>query len=316
MTAVYFDSDVTDGERRSRLFAGDIFIFKPTPGTMALIELALAMLSEAFAPHDPRWAHEHLTPEQTAKILSSVKPAFIHHPECKKLLPQILEERGVDLDSIYFDVPRLRSAYPSHFLTSGIAYAFHPHRDTWYSAPTCQLNWWAPVFPFQRNNGMGFFPKYFNEAVPNTSETFNYYDWNSTQRGAAAQNVHSDTREQPKPLIDIEGESQRYVPPPGGMILFSGAQLHESVKNTTEEARYSIDFRTVHIDDVRTRTGAPNVDSKSTGTTMRDYLRGTDLSKLPDDLVALYDDATAAEGKILYFGDRLAVAGNGEGSQG
>jgi hypothetical protein len=316
MTAVYIDSDVSDEERRSRLYAGDIFLFKPTPGTLALIALARAMLTEAFAPHDPRRVHHHLTPEETAKILATLKPAFIHHPECKRLLPQVLEEHGVDLDDVYFDVPRLRSAYPSHFLTSGIAYAFHPHRDTWYSAPACQLNWWTPVFPIQNNNAMGFFPDYFSEPVPNTSEGYNYYEWNSKHRASAAQNVHSDTREQPKPLIAIEGESQRYLPSSGGTILFSGAQLHESVRNTTDEARYSIDFRTVHVGDVRARRGAPNVDSKCTGTTMRDYLRGTDLSKIPDDLVAMYDDGSATGDKVLYFGDRLAVTASAPATKG
>lgn len=61
--------------------------------------------------------------------------------------------------------------------------------------------------------------------------------------------------------------------------------------NTSGEARYSIDFRTVHLDDVWAHTGAPNVDSASTGTTLRDYLRATDLAHIPDEAVALYDDA-------------------------
>jgi hypothetical protein len=34
---------------------------------------------------------------------------------------------------------------------------------------------------------------------------------------------------------------------------------------------------------------------------MRDYLRGTDLAHIPDNLVALYDDETGtASGKLLY----------------
>ena len=78
--------------------------------------------------------------------------------------------------------------------------------------------------------------------------------------------------------------------------------------NTTDLARYSIDFRTVHLDDVAGKIGAPNIDSKSTGTTMRDYLRATDLAKLPEELIALYDDGSAEGDKVLYFGDRLAKA--------
>ena len=83
----------------------------------------------------------------------------------------------------------MRSAYPSHFLTSGIAYAFHPHRDTWYSAPMCQLNWWLPIYPIEPDNAMGFYPRYFSEAIANSSQTYNYYEWNANNRASAAQHV-------------------------------------------------------------------------------------------------------------------------------
>ena len=65
-----------------------------------------------------------------------------------------------------------------------------------------------------------------------------------------------------------------------------------TVPNTSNVTRYSIDFRTVHLDDVLKRKGAPNVDSACTGTTMGDYLRGTDLSHLPEDAISLYLDGT------------------------
>jgi hypothetical protein len=64
--------------------------------------------------------------------------------------------------------------------------------------------------------------------------------------------------------------------------LFSGAQLHETVPNNSGVARYSIDFRAVHLDDVTARRGAANIDSRCTGTTMRDYLRASDL---PEEVV-------------------------------
>ena len=77
----------------------------------------------------------------------------------------------------------------------------------------------------------------------------------------------------------------------GGAYQFSAAQMHSTVPNTSGLTRYSIDFRTVHIDDVIARVGAPNVDSACTGTTMRDYLRGTDLSHLPAEVLARYEGA-------------------------
>ncbi|HSC05815.1 MAG TPA: hypothetical protein VLD59_03220 [Steroidobacteraceae bacterium] len=305
MPSVYFDSALSDEERRRRLYAGDIVILSATPGTRALVSLARKMLENAFAPHDPRTIHNHMTPEQVVAVLSDLKPSFIHHPECKKLIPTIMSEHGVALDKLYFDVPRLRSAYPSHFLSSGIAYAFHPHRDTWYSAPMCQLNWWIPVYPLDADNAMGFYPGYFDEPVKNNSETYNYYAWNTKSRASAAQHVKTDTREQPKPQQKLEGPALRYLPAPGGVIVFSGAQLHETVPNTTHLARYSIDFRTVHLDDVVARGGAANLDSRCTGTTMRDYLRASDLEHLPEEIVQVYDDGTATTDQVLYFGDRL-----------
>jgi hypothetical protein len=50
MLSVYFDPDLSDDRRREKLYAGDIIIFSPTPGTTALVSLARKMLEEAFAP--------------------------------------------------------------------------------------------------------------------------------------------------------------------------------------------------------------------------------------------------------------------------
>jgi len=69
-------------------------------------------------------------------------------------------------------------------------------------------------------------------------------------------------------------------------------ELHSTGPNTSDVTRYSIDFRTVHLDDVRNRTGAPNIDSACTGTSMRDFLKGTDFSHLPPEALALYRDGT------------------------
>jgi len=106
--------------------------------------------------------------------------------------------------------------------------------------------------------------------------------------------LKEDTRKQPRPEEPMELDPQvRVIGPPGGLLLFSGAQMHSSVPNTSGRTRLSIDFRTVNIDDVVARRGAPNVDSECTGTCMRDYLRGTDLSHVPEELYALYQTQPA-----------------------
>jgi hypothetical protein len=307
MSTIHYDVHCSDDARREALYAGDIFIYAPMPATRRLVELARGMISEAFAPHDPRRIDQVLSMEDCAAILAKLKPAFIHHPECKALLPEIIRSLGGDADEVYFDVPRLRSAYPSHYLSSGIAYAFHAHRDTWYSAPSCQVNWWLPVWEIETRNCLAFYPEYFSKPVENSSEIYNYHEWNTKNRASAAQHVKSDTREQPKLTQPIEPRDLRLLVPPGGVILFSAAQLHETVPNTSGLARYSVDFRTVHRGDAAARRGAANLDSRCTGTTMGDYLRASDLSHLPDDIVRLHDDDTAIEGRTAVFAPDLAL---------
>jgi ectoine hydroxylase-related dioxygenase (phytanoyl-CoA dioxygenase family) len=247
--------------------------------------------------------------EQYADRLTKLKPAFIHHPESKRLLQNVLAEMGCDLEKTHFDVPKMRSSTSDGYLTTGIAYAWHPHRDTWYSAPPCQINWWIPIYDIQSENAMAFHPAYWNRPVKNSSKGYNYYLWNQQNRGAhVGKLLKEDPRPLPKPLEPIEMDPQiRLVIPAGGLIMFSAAQMHSSVPNTSGKTRFSIDFRTVHVDDVAAKRGAPRVDEECTGTTMRDYLRGTDLAHIPEDLVALYDEGTGDAGALVYKPDAETI---------
>lgn len=302
MTSVYFDSELGDDARRERLYRGDIFVYSPRNPALELARLARDMAEQAFDPHPPEMAQYHLPVEEYAAVLAELKPKFIHHPDAKKHIQALLEDLGCDPDQVYFDVPRLRSSTSDGYLTSGIAYAFHPHRDTWYSAPYNQINWWFPVYKVEAENGMAFHPRYFDRPVKNSSECYNYYEWNKKNRRDAARHVKKDTREQPKALEEIELQPElRVVAEVGGVMAFSGAHLHSSVENNTGRTRFSIDFRTVHAGDAAAMRGAVNVDSRCTGTTMRDYLRVSDLSHLPDEIVERYESGPIAPSEHLVY---------------
>ena len=302
MNTVYYDPPFSDEQRREELYHGQLIVYSPRRSSLAFIEFARKLIREAFAPYDPETAQLHVSVEQYADILGKLKPNFIHHPESKALMRSIFEEMGCDLGKTYFDVPKMRSSTSDNYLTTGIAYAWHPHRDTWYSAPPCQINWWIPIYDIQSNNAMAFHPQYWNTPVQNSSKGYNYYVWNQQNRGAhVAKFLKEDPRPLPKPTEPLALEPQvRLIVPAGGIVLFSGAQMHSSVPNTSGKTRFSIDFRVVNLDDVAQRKGAPRVDEECTGTTMRDYLRATDLVHIPDELVALYDDETVGEGKLVY----------------
>lgn len=288
MTVVHFDSPLVDEERRARLFAGDIFVFSPTPGTRALIEFARTMAQEAFTPHFPPDAQHNVGAQEYVDVLAKLKPSFINHPRCKEIIRDIFADLGVDPAQTHFDVPRLRTM-TSDYLNAGLTYQFHAHRDTWFSAPFCQLNWWLPVYEVTEANVMAFHPHYFSNPVRNSSATYDYAEWVAGGRTKAAAQVDTETREQPMALEAINPEPEiRVVLPPGGLMIFSGAQLHSTVPNHSGRTRFSIDFRTVHRADVESHGGAPNVDSECTGTNLGDFLRATDLEKLPNELIASY----------------------------
>ena len=308
MTDVLLDPPRDDQAWREMIYHGDIIILSPTSEMLALVEHTRAMIEEAFAPLDPRHAHQSLAVERCVAILSVLKPSYIHHPRTKELIQSALCAFGCSADKTYQDVPRLRCAFPKDYLTTGIAYAHHPHRDTWYSAPMCQFNWWAPIYEFTAENGMAFHPRYWDRGVKNGSRDFNYYRWNAESRKNAAQHIRRDTRVQPHAEEPLELEPEmRFVVPPGGVIIFSGAQLHSTVPNTTDFVRWSIDFRTVNIDDVADKRGAPNPDSASTGTSLRDFLRVADLAQVSADIVAAYDDGIPTEGMAVFKPETMAA---------
>jgi len=302
VNSIFFDAKLSDEDRRQHLYNGQLFVYSTCPSATSMIEFAREMIEEAFAPLDPRKAQYSLSVEEYAAILAKLKPAFIHHPKSKQFLQGILSELGCDLNKTYFDVPRMRTSTSDSYLTSGIAYAVHPHRDTWYSAPACQLNWWFPIYDVEPNNVMAFHPRYWSQPVKDGSSGYNYYEWNKENRKNAAQHIKKDTRKQPHAEEPMEIDPQvRIVAQPGGVMIFSGAQMHSTVPNNSGSTRFSIDFRTVHLDDVVVKRGAPNVDSACTGTTMRDYLRGDDFARIPEDVVALYDGKPPTADDVLIF---------------
>ncbi len=140
---------------------------------------------------------------------------------------------------------------------------------------------------------MAFFPHYWDRPVRNSSNEFNYQDWTQTGRKAAPKLVKSDQRRQSEALEPVDtNQDLRIVTEPGGLLIFSAAQMHATVPNTSGETRFSIDFRTVHLDDLAAQQGAANIDSDCTGTTIDDYLCGEDFVQLPDEIRTSYFEAT------------------------
>lgn len=299
MSVFYVNPALDEQGLRTRLYSGDLVLFTTIPAVWDLVRHTRRWLSELFAPHDPEHAHLHYTPAEIAEILAKWKPAFIHDAQSRDLVKAIIREVGFSPTETHYDVPKPRTAFPIDHLTTGIAFAFPWHRDTWYAAPAQQINWWLPIYDVRPDNAFMFDVGNFTTPVPNTSAGFDYYQLN-TARLRTAEQVGRETQSRPEapshnpanPLVPISG--------PGSLLLFSGSQLHATIPNTSGRSRYSIDFRTVDRRDVTSGAGAQLVDVECTGTALRDFVSIVSGERIDEDLVRmLYGDPP--EGATLVF---------------
>ena len=267
---ILIDPDMHSGGLRQHLYGGDLILLTGLPSVIDFTWHIRRELIRLFSPHDPQHAHEHISPAEMAAILGEWKPRFIHAGRSAELVRAIITEAGFPAEDTYFNVPKPRTSFPAGHLTSGVAAGFPWHRDTWYSAPAQQVNWWLPVCPVREDNAMAFDLAAFGRDVPNDSETFDYYEHNAARAGLAAQ-VTRHTAARPEATGHKPGQPLVILPAPGQVLLFSGAQLHATIPNTSGLARYSADFRTVSAADLLAGRGAPMTDVACTGTALRDF---------------------------------------------
>ena len=301
MSAALIDQRLSDAERRQALYDGDIFFYSPLKGSKALCDLAWDIIEDGFGPVRPDRAQFEMPVEKFVEIISKVKPAFTHHPDAKRHLRTLLEEVGADPEETYFDVPKLRIVSTDGYLTAGMGYAYKAHRDIWYACPESQINWWTPIRPITERRGLAFYPSCFAQAVPNNSHDFDAYLWNADGRKNAGKYINSDPRPHPRFQGDSLETPQILIGDPASLLVFSAQHLHATVPNDSGETRFSIDFRTVHRQDILARKGAHLTDNRSTGTTLRDFMRSTDHARFEEEIVAEYDDGKKADEGVLVF---------------
>jgi hypothetical protein len=301
MSGILVDPQHSEGALRQALYSGSTLMLRPATASKKLCELAWHMIQEAFSPLHPEQAQSELPVPKFSEIISKLKPRFTHSSEAKQFLKELFEELGWDPAKTYFDVPKLRIATHSGYLTSGMGYAYKAHRDVWYSAPPCQINWWTPINEVQPRNVMVIHPRYFDRKVPNNSSDFDAYKWNAEGRKNAALYIDNDPRNHPHLQENLDLDWQVLVGRPGSLMLFSAQHLHSTVPNDSGRTRFSIDFRTVHEDDILAHRGAKLVDCSSTGTTLRDFIRSTDLQRFSEDVVSSYEVGGRAKDAVLVF---------------
>ncbi len=84
--------------------------------------------------------------------------------------------------------------------------------------------------------------------------------------------------------------------------MWFSAQLHASIPNTSGQARFSVDFRTVDVGDLMAARGAPLVDVDCTGTAIRDFINVGDESNFDEQTIIELFGAPPTDA-MLVFGD-------------
>ena len=296
---VVVDPDMSCDDLRQQLYAGNLVILTRLQALRNFVEHTREEITELFKPHDPEHVHEHIDPPEMAKILGVWKPRFIHSERSRKLVRAVIAEAGFPAEGTHYDLPKPRTSFPVGHLTTGVAFAFPWHRDVWYSAPAQQVNWWLPIFPVRQDNAMSFDLASFNRAVPNSSDTFDYYRNNASRLTTATQ-VSREVQARPGALNHKPDQELIILPAPGEVLLFSGAQLHASIPNTSGRARFSVDFRTVDDADLIAGCGAPLADVHCTGTAIRDFINVADESSFDEQTVIDLFGAPPADAMLVF----------------
>jgi hypothetical protein len=277
-----------DAARRKSLFDGGFVVFKDVPAMKELCELADTMARAAFGgDFHPSEAYRHFEKADFVAIVEPLQRKFTNDETARNLFRRALDECGVDLPRTYWDwFPlRIQPGETSHdsMSTAGL----HAHRDSWYSNMYAQTNWWAPIYPLEAERAVAFHPIYYDRPVANNSDGWDLQEFRAARAEVRARNGSTEEVRNAYPAIrptePIDTSSELvFVIEPGDLLNFSLAHLHESIPNSTDRARFSTEIRTLHLDDVMARTGAPNVDSRSTGDAFGDFFHMTDNQRIVD----------------------------------
>lgn len=251
-------------EFHERIYRGDIIEIDGLVAFRRLIDHARSQVEEALRPWDPQRLHEHMDETQQRERLGAIQRSFANAAETRRLWTDVIEALGLDPARIACDRLHVRfqphrdpdRACGRHPATATVAF----HRDTWGSNLYAQTNWWAPIYPVTAGRTMALYPDLWATPLPNTSAHFDMAAVLARSQAGGRTAVGAD-ESIPHLTGQIDtGVAHAVQVPPGTLLAFSGAHAHAGVGNHTGLTRISFETRTVWVDDLLARRGAPNID--------------------------------------------------------
>lgn len=246
--------------RNARLYAGEILVFQGFAAVLDLIELLHARCRHHLGV-DPERVHERLNAAELATAAIELRRETGRDVEVRTAFANVLHAIGADCTHTCTDAMVARMQPPHALASHHRVSPLVPHRDTWGTNVSAQINWWAPIFPAPPGRTVALYPSCFARPVPNDSAD---WDFEKLVRGRRANDGPSAYPPLPTATATPdENEALRISLVPGAIMAFSGAHLHASVPNATELTRLSFETRTVNDIDARAGRGAPDVDGEA-----------------------------------------------------
>jgi hypothetical protein len=276
MTFVETARPTDDGELRRALYAGRVFLLPPTPESLALVRLARERL-RAELGEDPRSGHERFDDAGLFERVGRVRRAIYTEAGAHALLRAMGASVGFDRGRTAFDPARLRAVVHGAAANPRAAPVYYPHRDTWYGHPQSVVTIWTALDDLDEAETFVFYPERFAWPVANDSECFDYEAWVaqgwSLKVGWQDRDASLRARYPGVTAVEDYGPEVGFACAAGAVLLFSGAHFHRTRPQSGGRSRFSLDARLVHLDDHASGLGAPNVDGRSRGSALRDYVQ-------------------------------------------
>jgi len=268
-----------DGALRRALYDGRVFLLGATEASRRLVAIARELLHAELGA-EPRRAHDRFADADLFERIGRVRRALYTEPTGHALLRATAASVGFDPRETAFDPARLRAIVHGAADNPRAAPVYYPHRDTWYGHPACVVTLWTALDDLAEPETFVFHPARFRAPVANDSEVFDYDDW--VAKGWSLKIGWQDREASLRaryptvlgaPGADDYGPSEGFACRAGEVLLFSGAHFHRTLPQSRGLSRFSLDARLVHLGDHARGLGAPNVDGRSRGSALRDYVQ-------------------------------------------
>ena len=240
-------------EFKKNIFNGKIFVFQKSKTSNELVTQIKKKVQVIYEGELEKIHYLKNSEDISKDIVSKLK----NHETFRKLFTNFLNEIGYNKGGTFWDRFVVRVAPAENNLPYREASRINIHRDTWGTNLYQQINWWAPVSNVEEKNTMIFYPDYFDVPVKNTTSTWdlNIYLANRKKGDFSYPSAPQLKEDLPSNINKIPVTIK-----PGEILCFSGAHLHSSSKEKSENTRISFEIRTICDNDLNSSAQAPNVD--------------------------------------------------------